>query len=112
MTARLAEQWGKRLAGSVAAARDAVTKAGRKWELPVLFPDGLSGPMGSIAQLLKPTKGGKQIPCPRMFIYGNCSVRSCRQSHTLAREPGQDAVKKFLDAVEARCGHLKANPKD
>ena len=108
--ARLAEAWGRALAPSIRNAREAVEAAGRKWELPILFPDGLAKHLGGLASTVKPTSAGKRQACPRLFVYGSCKLAKCRLSHGFTKEPNREQAKQFVESVEARCKEVKASP--
>ena len=109
-SSRLSESWAKALGPSVQKAREAVEAAGRKWELPILFPDGLGKHLGGLAADVQVGAGGKRQACTRMFVYGSCKLARCKLSHGFTKEPSREQAKKFLDSVEARCAEVRQSP--
>ena len=95
---------------AMTSALEAAKKANARITSREIFPNGIGEALGSIQNLVKPTSAGNKAACPRLFVYGRCTVR-CRASHQLTKEPPNDAIKHYTDWVERRAATLKANPK-
>ena len=96
---------------AVQAASDAARKVNVKITSREIFPNGIDEAMGEMKSLMKPTAAGMSSACPRLFVYGRCTIKQCRSSHALAREPSHGAIKQFTDWVERRAAQIKENPK-
>ena len=91
-------------------ASEAMERVGKRLNSRTMFPSGLDPAFGAILPLVKATEGGSRSPCPRVFLYGKCTVANCRASHELTRAPPDGAIKHYVDWVEAKCAEIKANP--
>jgi hypothetical protein len=91
-------------------ASDAMEAAGKKLSTRTMFPAGLEPAFGAILDVVKATPAGSKSPCPRLFLYGRCTVGNCKASHELSRAPPDAAVKHYTDWVTAKCAQIKANP--
>ena len=96
---------------AVQAASDAARKVNAKISSRKIFPNGINEAMGELKTLMKPTASGQRTACPRLFVYGRCTLKQCRSSHELTREPSQGVIKQYTDWVERRAAKLKENPK-
>ena len=106
-----AEQWAKSVGPAVQEAAEACKKAGTRWNLRVLYPNGCTEAFGDMTQLLKPGPNGRQVPCPRLFTYGSCTVSNCNACHHLSRDPSHDQACKFTDWVKKRAASIKHSGK-
>ena len=105
-----ANQWARTLAPKLAKAKEALLRAGKEWNMGVLYRGKNTESFGDMVNLLAPGSGGHKSPCPRMFTYGVCKAKSCRASHNLTRAPSSGQGKKYLDWVEARCATIISDP--
>ena len=92
---------------AILAASEAAKKAKVKLSSQEIFPKGINNALGPLKALIKPTVAGHQAACPRLFVYGKCTVKQCRSSHKLTREPSHGAMKQYTDWVERRATALK-----
>ena len=107
---RLAAEWGRNLAPHLDGAKRAVEGAGKTWNLKALCPRSCNEAFGDMARLLKENRSGRQLPCPRLFTYGKCNVRSCNGCHQFTRPPSAEQARMFTDWVTARCAEIKQDP--
>jgi len=108
---KVAEEWARRIGPAVKKAQANTESAGQKWNLRLLYPDGCKEAFGNMLGIVKPNKAGKQVPCPRLFTYGNCRVKNCNASHGLTREPTTAEGKSFTDWIEKRASQFKGQGK-
>ena len=83
---------------------------GKKLNSRTMFPGGLEPAFGAILETVKATPAGSRSPCPRIFLYGKCTVGNCKASHELSRMPTDAAIKHYTDWVTTKCAEIKANP--
>ena len=111
LTKGVVERIAKVTGPAVQAAIDAARKVNVKLSTREMFPNGLEEALGDMKTCIRPTAAGQQTACPRLFIYGRCTIKQCRHSHALTREPSHGNIKHFTDWVERRAAQLKENPK-
>ena len=110
MSRQVLKEWAGTIKPHVDKAAAAVKAVGKTWGMKALYPNGVKEALGPLNEHIRATVAGKKDACPRIVTYGKCNMRSCKQGHSLEREPTRNQSRQFTDWVIRRCDTIVQDP--